>query len=175
MKQLDHSTFKKLYDEKKIAIGIEPSLARRFYQEYSTEKIGVDITKKSILMKFILLLHYLSLVFNIIISIIAVRYYSILIIPVIIIITFFATGQASIGKQQLSGAIIIQIIFFVISFQFASGKTYLLLWIITLPLPYFFAKLEYKLSTHFLRNLVLKNSNAYHLLFDNAIFYKYIY
>ena len=46
------------------------------------------------------------------------------------------------------------------------------IWLVLLPLQYFFARLTYKLATVFLRLLSVRNEKAVNLLYDQGIFLK---
>jgi hypothetical protein len=62
------------------------------------------------------------------------------------------------------------VICILLAYYFKEKGTSMLVWLMLLPLPYFFIRLTYKLATMFLRSLSIRNEKAFNLLYGKRIF-----
>jgi len=76
------------------------------------------------------------------------------------------------GKQKVGGAVFLVVICVFLAYYFRAKGTSMIVWLILLPFPYFFARLTYKLATIFLRCLSSRNGKAFNLLYGKGIFLK---
>jgi len=59
-----------------------------------------------------------------------------------------------------------------LAYYFRNKGIFTIVWLVLLSLPYFFARLTYKLATIFLRLLSVRNEKAFNLLLGKGIFLK---
>lgn len=172
----NYQEFVKRAGKGEILIGVEPAVARRFFTDTDhaviKEKIGESLFIERFFVKTCWLLEFICLLAGIIVSIFALKWYSIIAIPVMVIASFVLIGKASIGRQKIGGAIFLVIICVLLAYYFKDKGTFMTIWFVLLPLPYFFARLTYKLATVFLRLLSIRNEKAFNLLYDQGIFLK---
>jgi len=172
----NYKEFTKQVEKDEIIMGVEPAVARRFFTDtnHSTikEEIGEPLFLERFFVKTCWLLEFVCLLAGIIMSIFGLKYYSIIVIPIMLITFLFLGAKASIGRQKIGGAIFLLIISILLAYYFRENGIYIIIWIILLPLPYFFTRLTYKSSTMFLRLLSVRNEKAFNLLHNKGIFLK---
>lgn len=172
----DYQEFVKRAEKGEIIIGVEPAIARKFFTDTDhsviKEKIGEALFIERFFVKTCWLLEYICLLAGIIVSIFALKWYSIIAIPVMLIASFVLGGKASMGRQKIGGAVFLVVVCVLLVYYFRDKETSIIVWLVLLPLPYFFARLTYKLATLFLRLLSVRNEKAFNLLYDEGIFLK---
>jgi len=172
----NYQEFVKWAEKGEIFIGIDPASARKFFIETShsvvREKIGESLFIERFFVKTCFFLWYICLLAGIIASIFALKWYSIIAIPVMLIASFVLGGKASMGRQKIRGAVFLVAICVLLAYYFRDKGTSMMVWLVLLPLPYFFARFTYKLATMFLRLLSVRNEKAFNLLYGRAIFLK---
>lgn len=173
---MDYHEFVKRENIGKILVGVDPAIARRFFTETDHAKvqklIGEPLFIERFIVKACFYLEWILLPIIIVISIFVLKWFSILAIPIILFLSFFLGSQASIGKQNISGAVVFAGLCVVAAFLFREKGVVLFLWLMLLPLPYLFATLTYKLATIFMRNLSIRNEIFYNVYLDKGIFIK---
>lgn len=176
MQAKNFQEFVKRAEKGEILIGVEPSIARKFFSDTDhsviKEEIGESLFTERFFVKTSWLLEFISLLAGIIASIFALKWYASIAIPVMLIASFALGGKASVGRQKIGGAVLLVVICVLLAYFFRDKGTSMILWLVLLPLPYFFARLTYKLATIFLRLLSVRNEKAFNLLYDNGIFLK---
>lgn len=176
MVDINYQDFVKRAESGEILIGIEPALARKFFtdtdQSAIQQEIGESLFISRFFVKAVWLLEFVCLLVGIVASIIALGWYSAIAIPLMIVGFFVLGGMASVGTQKVGGAILLVVISISLAYYFRDKGIALVIWLVLLPLPYFFTRLTYKLSTFFLRALSLRNEKVFNLLYDKAIFLK---
>lgn len=176
MNTKNYQEFVKRAEKGEILIGIEPAVARKFFTDTDhsaiKEKIGEPLFIERFFVKMCWLLEFICLLGGIIASIFALKWYSIIAIPVMLIAFFVLGGKASMGRQKIGGAVFLVIICVLLAYYFRDKGTSVIVWLVLLPLPYFFTRSTYKLATIFLRLLSLRNEKAFNLLYDRGIFLK---
>jgi len=157
-----------------LLIGIEPAVARKFFMDTNTKglEIGQPMSVKISLINTILILDWLFMLFTDIVSIIAFKWWSIAIIPVILIAHMFYQSKASMGKQRLWGITSFCLVCFYVAYSLYFNGIMTMLFFILLPLSFLFTRLMYFLSCTFLRSLSLKSENLFNMLYGKAIFIK---
>ena len=164
------------YNNGEIVIGVEPALARKFFTDTDKESVrqefGESFNAQRLIVKSVWILEYITLIFLLISSIISFKWYSILLVTIIIISAIFYGGKSSIGRQGIGGNVLFAIICFGISYKFIYQNIYLSIWFLLLPMPYLFARLTYKLSNAFLRSISMRNQELFSYLIGKAIFLK---
>lgn len=172
----DYQELVKRAEKGEILIGVEPAVARKFFTDTNhsivKEKIGEPLFIERFFVKTCWLLECTCLLAGIITSIFALKWYSIIAIPVMLIAFFVLGGKASMGKQKVGGAVFLVTICVLLAYYFRGEGTSMIVWLVLLPLPYFFARLTYKLATIFLRCLSVRNEKAFNLLYGKGIFLK---
>lgn len=174
---VDTSNYKEVVEkfaDGKLLVGIDPATARKFFTDSSSrlliEKTGEGLYIEKAIVWVCFVLDFVSLIFGIIFSLWAIKWYSIIAIPIMILAFFFLGAIASTGKNKSSAAIIGMIIGIVLAYSFHDQGFSMIAWLILVPLPYFFATLTYKLSTLFLRSAAINNEKLFRLLENKAIF-----
>ena len=172
---MDYQEFIKMAN-KGEPIGVEPAEARKFFTNTDKalvkEKIGEPLSMQRFVVKMCYHLEHICLLASIIISIFALKWYSIIAIPIMFFFSFYLGGLASMGRQRVRGAIYLVIICYVNAYFFREYGIFMFVWLILLPLPYLFARLTYKLATIFVRSLSIRNEKAFNLLYDRVIRFK---
>ncbi len=172
----DYQEFVQRAEKGKILIGAEPAVARKFFTDTDhsviKEKIGEALFMERFFVRTCWLLEHVCLLAGIIASIIALKWYSIIAIPVMVLASFVLGGKASIGRQKIGGAVFLVVICALLAYYFRNKGIFTIVWLVLLSLPYFFARLTYKLATIFLRLLSVRNEKAFNLLLGKGIFLK---
>lgn len=173
---LNYKSFINQAERNEILVGVEPALARRFFTNTDRlaiqKEIGDSLLIERFFVKAVWILEFLFFLAGVIMSIFALKWYSIVAIVFMSVALFILGGKASIGKQKINGAIILLIIFLILAYFFRDNNIFMILWLVLLPFPYLFARLTYKLATIFLRLLVIRNEKAFNLLYNKAVFIK---
>ena len=98
---MDYHEFVRQAMEGQVLIGVEPAIARRFFTETNRsimkEKIGKSLYIQRFFVKICWLLEPICLFAGIITSILALKWYSILAIPLMAISDFFMGGESING------------------------------------------------------------------------------
>lgn len=172
----EYQEFVKRAKNGEILIGVESAVARKFFTDTDhsviKEKIGESLSRERFLVKTCWLLEFVWLLAGIIASIFALKWHSIIAIPGMLITSFVLGGKASMGRQKIEGAVFLVVICFLLAYYFRDKGVSMIVWLVLLPLPYFFARLTYKLATMFLRSLSVRNEKAFNLLYYKGIFLK---
>lgn len=173
---INYQDFVKRAESGEILIGIEPALARQFFTDTDhlaiQQEIGEHLFVERFFVKSVWLLEFICLFAGVVASVIALGWYSAVAILLMIIVFFALAGKASMGTQKFGYAILLVVICIFLAYYFRDKEIALVVWLVLLPLPYFFARLTYKLATVFLRALSLRNEKVFNLLYDKAIFLK---
>ena len=168
----DYQEFCRRAQNGDILIVVDPAMARKFFDEINTstllKEIGEPLSKERFLVKMCGLIGLILLIGEIIISILALKWYSIIAIPFIVKAFTYIVEKSSLGRQNFISLFFIVAIFAWLAYYLKGVETFMVIWLILLPLPYFFSSLMYQLATIFLRSLVIRNEKAFYLL------YKYI-
>lgn len=176
MTNFNYQEFVKRAEKGEILIGIEPAVARKFFTDTDHEAIRQEIGEalffERFFVKAVWLLEFVFLLSGGVASVFALSWYSIIAIPLMLVVFFILGGKASMGTQKLGSAILFVLICFFLAYYFREEGIAMIIWFVLLPLPYFFARLTYKLATVFLRALSVRNEKAFNLLYNNAIFLK---
>lgn len=161
-----------------IHIDVDPALARKFFFDSDIETINEEIGEKlsieSLLVNLCGLVAPILLIVEIILSIIALKWYSIIAIPIMVKVFYDIIGKTAIGRQGFIGSLIFIIICVILACYFKDMETIMTVWLILLPLPFFVLNLMYTLASLFIHSLVLRNEKAFNLL-KNKIFTLYNY
>ena len=157
-----------------ILIGVEPAVARKFFTDteppFVKGKIGESLSVERLFVRTCWLLEFICLLAGVIASIFALKWYSFIAIPLMLVAFFVLSGKASIGRQKMGGAVVLVIVCVLLAYFLRNQGIDMVVWLILLPLPYFFARLTYKLATTFLRSLSIRNEKAFNLLYGEGIF-----
>ncbi|MDP2898516.1 MAG: hypothetical protein Q8Q12_18410 [bacterium] len=176
MEITSHEDFVRAAAAGHILIGIEPALARRFFTNIDRrtleQKVGAPLTVQRLLVKTAWLLEWISLLAGMIASVVALGWYAAIAVPVMAVASFILGGMASYGRQRMRGAICLVLLAVSLAYALRHEGPALVVWLALLPLPYFFARLTYKLGTALLRRLCLKSERVFNLLSGRAIFFK---
>ena len=174
--EINHADIVEREARGEVLIGIEPAIARRFFTNTNhraiQEEIDESLYVERSLVKTFFCMDYLSLLTCIVASIAAIKWFSFVSIPMIVVAWFLFGGKASMGHQKVAVPIGLVILFLLIAYFFKEISIAIAVWVALLPLPYFFAALTYKCSTVFLRCLSIRNEKAFKLLYGDAIFLK---
>lgn len=161
-----------------LLVEIEPAVARKFFTNTDMKalesEIGQSLSKQSLTINAMMILVWLFMFAVDVASIIAFKWLSIAIIPVVFIAHFFYQSRASLGGQRLWGVSIFMGLCFLAALKFSYMGTAVTVFYILVPLPFLFIRLMYYLSCSMLRNLSLKNESLFNILYDKAIFIKEI-
>jgi hypothetical protein len=173
---MEYNEFVKKANNNEILIGIEPSVARKFFSDLD-KFTSINLTNKSLsferfLVKFFLIAEFLFAFSTCVISILSIKWYSFLYIPLFLIIWMFYRGKASLANQNISGVILFTLLMFLASFILFKDKWILFCLCINTSLPFLFARLLYKFSTIFLRNNVINHQKLYDMLLNKGVFIK---
>lgn len=168
----DYKEFVIQFAKGEILMDIELALARRFFidsdESRLVDEVGEPLHKERFWIGFCGLLGIFSLIAGILLSVIALKWYSIVAIPLMVKMFQWLTAEASLGKGTLSITFGFIIICFYFAYYFSEILPLTSAWLIILPLPVFFSSLMYKLTTTFLRSLVLRNEKAFDFLINNV-------
>ena len=163
----NYQEFVKRAKEGDAPIRVEPAGARKFFTDttHSTikDKVGESLLVERLFVKTCWLLGYACLIATMIASIFALKWYSIIAKPVILVGFTLLSGEAYMGKQRILDTVFLMVICVSLAYYFRDKGTSMFLWLVLLPLPYFFIRLTYKLSTMFLRSLSIRNEKAFNL------------
>jgi len=170
----NYQEFVKRAKEGDALIRVEPAGARKFFTDTThsniKDKVGESLLVERLFVKTCWLLGYACLIAAMIASIFALKWYSIIAMPVILIAFTLLSGEAYMGKQRILDTVFLMVICVSLAYYFRDKGTSMLVWLILLPLPYFFIRLTYKLATMFLRSLSIRNEKAFNLLYGKRIF-----
>ena len=170
----NYQEFVKRVEKGDAPIRVEPAAARKFFTDpaHSTikEKVGESLLIDRLFVKTCWLLGYACLIAAMIASVFALKWYSIIATPIILIAFILLSGEASVGKQRILDTVILMVICILLAYYFKEKGTSMLIWLALLPLPYFFIRLTYKLATLLLRSLSIRNEKAFNLLYGKRIF-----
>jgi len=176
MGEWTHEEIVKKEKNGEILIGIEPAVARRFFTDTDhdlvIEQIEEPIPIERFSVKSVWILEHIFLLVGIITSVFALHWFSIIAIPSMFVSFYILGGKASMGAQRMGGSIFGLLIFLFLAYYLKQYGLWMVIWLIALPLPYFFARLTYKLSTIFLRMLAIRNPLLFNLYYDSGIFIK---
>jgi hypothetical protein len=176
MCELNHKDIVEREAKGQILIEIEPAVARRFFTQAHhhilQQEIGEALFVERSLVKTFAWLSVLSLLAGMIASVFAIKWYSVLAIPVMIFGWFILGAKASVGSQKLGGAFGLMLIGLILAYCVRDRGVVVTIWVILLPLPYFFDRLTYRSASVFLRSLSVRNERAFNLLYDKGVFLK---
>lgn len=173
---MTHDELNEKCKDGEILIGVEPSIARKFFTDSDAEIVkqntGEYFAIERVKVKIIWLLQFATVLAAIVTSIFAINWYSFIYIPIILISWFFYMGRASIGNQSMLYVTLLILLSLILSFVFRDREIILIIWLILTSLPFYFARLTYKLSIKYLRAIVLKNESIFNLYFDKGFWIK---
>mgnify|MGYP000913083399 CR=1 FL=1 len=173
---MTHNELKEKYIKGEILIGIEPSIARQFFTDLDAETVkqntGEYFAIERLKVKIVWLLQFAFVLAAIVTSIFAIKWYSLIYIPIIFISWFYYMGRASIGNQSMLYVTLLVLLSFILSFIFKDKEIIFIVWLILTSLPFYFARLTYKLSTIYFRAIVLKNESIFNMYFTTGFWIK---
>jgi hypothetical protein len=176
MYEFNHAEIVRREEQGEILIGIEPAVARKFFTDTKHQEIQQEIGEPLYIERFFVRLFFylsgLSLLAGIVVSVLVIKWYSVVAIPLMLIGWFILSGKASMGKQKLGYPFVLVILSLILVYFLRSKGIAISIWIVLIPLPYFFSQLTYKTATVFLRALSIRNEKAFNLLFQTGIFLK---
>jgi hypothetical protein len=159
-----------------MVLYVEPAIARKFfvdrYNSRTKEKIGESLFNECLLVKTCWVLEYIFMLACLMITPFVFQWYSIIVLPLMLVGFTVGNGEVSMGKQRLADAFTFTIICFLLAFYFRDREMLVTVWLILLPLPYLCARLTYKLATQFHSSLSKRNDKAFTLLYGNRIVFK---
>jgi hypothetical protein len=174
MNPISHQEFVKRTGSGKVLMVVEPSVARKFFTDRDPSlikgKIGESIFMERFLVKICWSLEFVLLFAGIIASIFALEWYSVVAIPVMLIVFIVLSGEASMGRSKIGDAVFLMAICVLLAYFLRDKGTSMIVWLVILPLPYFFIRLTYKLATTFARLLSVRNEKAFNLLYGRRMF-----
>ncbi len=161
----------KKQDAGEILLYIDTAGFRKFFTEVDNKKvrelIGESLSMESLTIKLIMFaLEPLSLITTSIASIFLFKWFSILIIPDIILLWGFLKGQASIGKQKIFFPISLLVIGMIIAIIYQEYGIWFKIFVVGLPAIYFSSKLLYYLSARFGFSLIHRNYKFFKLFYE---------
>lgn len=159
-----------------ILIGVDTTVARRFFTDTRhsaiEESIGEALFVERFFVKTCFALSYVCLFAGMVICVFALKWFSLIAIPVTVVVSFVSVASACKGGQKIWGAFLPLIVFALLAYYLRHRGAFTVLWLVLLPLPYFFARMTYYLATMFVRLLVLRNEKAFNLLGSEGIRWK---
>ena len=170
----NYQEFVKRVEKGDASIRVEPAAARKFFtdtaQSRIKEKVGESLLIERLVVKTCWLLGYACLIAAMIASVFALKWYSIIAMPVMLIAFTLLSGEAYMSKQKILDTVFLLVICVLLAYYFRNKGPSMLVWLMLLPLPYFFIRLTYKLATMFLRSLSMQNEKVFNLLYGKRIF-----
>lgn len=163
---MNHEELKRRYNNGTIAIGIDPSGARRFYTNEDNSSVNGLVIKTLMILEFI---SFLSVLIG---SIFFLKYYSIAFIPTFLIIYLPYKGRSSMANQNLLGVMALVFLSYLGAYYAFSNHTSITYLLLLFPLPFLFVRIMYKLSVIFFRKLVIENKNIFEFFIDKIVFIK---
>jgi len=152
---------------------VEPVVARKLFTDMDhsviKEKINESLFTERFLVKTCWFLEFICLFAAIILSIFALKWYSIIAIPLMVVVFAVLSGEASMGKQSMGDAVFLVAVCFSLAYYLSDRGMAMIVWLIILPLPYLFIRSTYKLATMFLRLLSVRNEKAFNLIYGRRI------
>lgn len=129
------------------------------------EVFGKDFSKQIGMISIFPLIEFLVILFSLILAVILFRWWGIFVIPLILLSWFIIRGKSSIGKQEITSAVLLIIFFLAYIFFYSQEFSILNLWIGILVFLYFLVKFYYYSITRFI----------YSELYHNYKFFRYFY
>jgi len=171
--ELTYQEFSELARSGRILVGIDPAVARKFYTNsdprWLEEQLGESMWLERLTVKSFWLLDFGTLIAGIVITVLVLKWFSVIAVPLMVVAWFFLGGLASVGRQRLTGAFAAVAVCLLLGYlqrQSAVG-----IWFSVLPWPYFFARLTYWTETRYLRALVVRNERAFRLLREKDLLF----
>lgn len=176
MTSTNYEEFRARLEDGDLFIGVKPGLAYKFLTDTPvgavSRSIGESLLAERVSVKLAYLLQFVTLFVGAFAGIFVLGWYNLLAIAPMVAVFFVLGKRAVVGRQSMTVPLIVVLIFLLASYFVGSGRTALLIWVSFLPLPFFFGRLAYTLSTLFVRMLVLRNGKAFDLLNNEVIFVK---
>lgn len=169
---LSYQELQNLHANDKIAIGIDTSLARKFYTNLSLSEIEKNTGESPKLQKYIIQLanigNPLFLLGSILFAVFAFNWWALLVVPLFIGIYAFFRSAATMGANMsvintIIGGVIIGSFFI----NFLTTMQWITIFIFLMSL--WFANFLYAGSANFLRKFILRNRKCYEWLKSDLI------
>lgn len=174
---MDFKEFSRKAKEGSISIGVDPADARKLFTETDAKstyvKFGETFSATRLFAQFLFVSSYLVVFFSVVISVYIFHWFSLVAIPLIVVVDIYLIGKASVGNHSLTFPVILLIISVVVVL-FSKNQTQLFnIWIISLPVPFLFSTLMYSFVSNSLRAILIKNEKVYNMFSShNAIIIK---
>lgn len=170
---MDYKEFTAKANKGEILIGIDPATARKFFMSMSKGPLEMETGESLFIEYFVVnscfIAFYTILLSNVILSIFIFHYYSIIVIPVIILTALAYQSKASMGNQNMIGVFLFLVLCFFFAYDFREKGPIFISWLILLPLPFLFIRTMYKMATTFLRGLAIMNEKIFNLLNETNV------
>lgn len=151
-----------------LQIGINSSVARKFFLQANINslqrKFGDSFLFEKNIVSACNLLAILVLFLNTVLCLLAIKWWSLLVIPLTFYCFLISEMMSFKGKNNFKISLMLIIATISGAFAFSGQGIAVALWIISIPLPNLFLYLSYFLASKLLKDLSVKNSNLYEWL-----------
>jgi len=167
-----HQEFVNRVNRGEILIGVDLAVGRRFLMRtpsvFLKETIGDSLSGERFWVNLLMVLGFLSLLGGIAASIFALKWYSLIAIPLMIVVVC----STSLARNTIGFSVFLMAAAGLSIYLLRGKGAPMILWLVSLPLPHLFLTLMYKLTRNFLKRLVLRNEKAFNILLGTVIFLK---
>ncbi|OIJ14515.1 hypothetical protein BKP35_06450 [Anaerobacillus arseniciselenatis] len=151
-----------------LQIGISSSVARNFFLQANIKslqrKFGGSFLFEKNIVSACNLSALLFLLLNTVLYLVAIKWWSIIVIPLTFYFFLICEMLAFKGENNFKISSWIIIIAISGAFAFSHHGIVVVLWIVSIPLPNFFLYVSYFLASKLLKDLSVKNKNLYEWL-----------
>ena len=165
---MNHKDIIELENQGEILIGIDRTMARKFYTDIPISEIKLKTDEAPYLEKTIIWFSFLSapiaLIFSILLSFIALKWLGIIFLFAYPIFYFLYSSVSARGNSKLTGITIIVVIFLIIHFAGFFDNSLITLLITIFLLSLWCIRILYCASTFFLRTFIIRNEKAFEYL-----------
>lgn len=166
-------SFRRKAMDGKLSIGIGRILSKNFFLNSDPSKLrenfgdSFDWERKTI--KAFYYGWAICFVIAILLAPFAFKWYSILVIPLFIILSFIEQTRLIIGKKTILRAVMKIIVYSLLGYwlwkdYWSAATVWSFIWFINFSLVGLFLTLTYVYSPHFLRNIAIRNAKVFHFL-----------
>ncbi len=157
-----------------VRIGVDPANASRFLLRSTPRqvatKLGENLVAESRWVTLALWTSHLSILLVWAVTIYALRWYSIVGLPLWSIVYQWFDRRSFLGPQSLRRALIPIACAWLLAFMLRSMGAALFLWLALLPLPYAFSAVSRTWATSTVRTLAMRNPRTFYLLLGHTVF-----
>lgn len=154
-----------------LLVGVDRAFARKFYTDIPLSKIIEETGEVPYFEKLVVWLAFLSapitLLASCILSVLAFRWFAILVIPVSIIVYFFFSGQSSMPGRGMLGISILLALAVGTLFTNLFSSQFVPLYLIAAVFSLWASRLVYCAAKTFILNFVLRNQRALEFIRDH--------